>query len=131
MDVDAAKTALRREIRLAYPRVRKASELPFHDYWKAQEAYIAFHAPHLATKIVEGLARGAVHEAKDAERIGTIPKPWIVSNEVKEIWRAAGQDNGDRLVKTETSGRHFTTVENTDNAKPRRTRQGIGQGRFL
>ena len=86
MNADAVKAALIRATRQAWPKVTKASDLPFPEYWRKQTEFLTFHAPHVGDTLMDQLIEEAVQIALDAERSGTEPKPWEVSARVREIW---------------------------------------------
>ena len=87
MTVDEAKAALARAVKRAWPNVAKASDLPFQDYWKKQMEWLTFHAPRIGDKLLEQFVDYMIATAQAAEREGQAPKPWIVPDKVKEIWK--------------------------------------------
>ena len=89
MTADEVKTALGKAVRRAWPKVAKASELPFPDYWKGATEWLAFHAPHIGDELMGRFIADIVREAVCADAAGTEPAARKISNEVKEIWNRA------------------------------------------
>ena len=94
MKPEEAKAALSRTVKQTWPNVARASELPFPDYWKRQTEWLTFHAPHIGEKMVDQIVAGMIVIAQEAVRTGQAPKPWIVPEKVKEIWRKVKDGTG-------------------------------------
>ena len=103
MKPEDAKAALVRAVQRAWPNVAKASELPFPDYWKKETEWLTFHAPHLGDKLIDQFISDMIAIAQEAERTGQAPKPWIVPEKVKEIWRKAEERAGTEARRPEES----------------------------
>ena len=86
MKVEEAKATLASAAKRAWPNVAKASDLPFQDYWKKQMEWLTFHAPHIGEKLLRQFVSDMIERAKEAERLGRVPEPWIVPDKVKSIW---------------------------------------------
>ena len=87
MTTDEVKTALGKAVRRAWPKVAKASDLPYPDYWKSATEWLCFHAPHIGDGLIQRLIADVVREALLAEAAGAEPKPYKVPDKVREIWR--------------------------------------------
>ena len=86
MTADEVKAALAKAARRCWPDVKKASDLPFPDYWKAVTEWLTFHAPHIGDALLWKLIDDFAVSAKEAEERGLAPIAPRVSDEVKEIW---------------------------------------------
>jgi len=89
MTADEVKAALAKAARRCWPDVKKASDLPFPDYWKAVTEWLTFHAPHIGDALMWKLIDDFAVSAKEAEERGQAPVPPKVSDEVKAIWAKA------------------------------------------
>ena len=95
MTVENAKLILSREVKRVWPH-----GAPFPDYWKKQAAWLAFHAPHIGEKLVRQFVADMIETAQESLRADHTPKPYVVPENVREIWRKAEADG---LVVPEVS----------------------------
>ncbi len=86
MTAKEIKEALARAARKAWPRVAKASDLPFPDYWRNKVEWLTFHAPHIGDRMMRVLIEDAVRDAVLAEAAGKEPVCPPVPASVKKIW---------------------------------------------
>ena len=86
MTADEVKAALAKAARRCWPDVKKASDLPFPDYWKAVTEWLTFHAPRIGDALLWKLIDDFAVDAKWAVERGLAPIAPRVSDEVKEIW---------------------------------------------
>lgn len=89
MTAREVKTSLAKAARRCWPDVKKASDLPFPDYWKAVTEWLTFHAPHVGDALMWKLIYDFAVSAKEAEERGEEPTPPKVPERVREIWRKA------------------------------------------
>lgn len=86
MTADEVKASLAKAARRCWPDVKKASDLPFPEYWKAVTEWLTFHAPHVGDALMWKLIDEFAVSAKEAEERGEAPVPPKVSDEVRAIW---------------------------------------------
>ena len=86
MTADEVKASLAKAARRCWPDVKKASDLPFPEYWKGATEWLTFHAPHVGDALMWKIIDGFVVSAKEAEERGEAPVPPKVSDEVRAIW---------------------------------------------
>ena len=84
MTAENAKLILSRELKRVWPH-----GVPFPDYWKKQAAWLAFHAPHIGEKLVRQFVADMIETAQESLRADHTPKPYVVPESVREIWRKA------------------------------------------
>ena len=89
MTAREVKTSLAKAARRCWPNVKKASDLPFPDYWKAVAEWLTFHAPRVGDALMWKLIDDFAVSAKEAEERGEAPTPPKVPERVREIWRMA------------------------------------------
>ena len=84
MTVENTKFILSRELKRVWPH-----GAPFPDYWKKQAAWLAFHAPHIGEKLVRQFVADMIETAQESLRADHTPKPYVVPESIREIWRKA------------------------------------------
>lgn len=89
MSADEVRGALSRAVRRVWPHARKASDLPFPEYWRRQAQWLAFHAPRVGERVMDALIGDVVRVAERAVRMGGEPQPWTVPDWQREMWRGA------------------------------------------
>ena len=89
MTAAEVKASLAKAARRCWPDVKKASDLPFPEYWKAVTEWLTFHAPHVGDALMWKLIDEFAVSAKEAEERGLKPAAPKVSDEVKAIWAKA------------------------------------------
>lgn len=99
MTADEVKASLAKAARRCWPDVKKASDLPFPEYWKAVTEWLTFHAPHVGDALMWKLIDEFAGSAKEAEERGEAPVPPKVSDEVRAIWSKA--ERGDKSAPRE------------------------------
>lgn len=87
MTADEVKAALAKAARRYWPNVKKASGLPFPDYWRGAAEWLCFHARHVGDGLMERFIATVVREAVDAEDLGLKPRGWAIPEKIREIWR--------------------------------------------
>ena len=87
MTVENAKLILSREVKRVWPH-----GAPFPDYWKKQAAWLSFHAPRIGEKLLRQFVADMIETAQEALRMDRTPKPYVVPESVREIWRKAEAD---------------------------------------
>ena len=73
MTADEVKAALAKAAKKAWPETKKASDLPFPEYWKGAAEWLLFHAPHVDDRLMRRFIEDVVREAVLAEAAGTRP----------------------------------------------------------
>lgn len=129
MTAGEVKASLARAARRCWPNVKKASDLPFPDYWKAVIEWLAFQAPHIGDALMWKLIDGFAVSAKEAEESGLKPAAPKVSDEVREIWSRAMAEkpkNPEKPVE-----RAQRPAAQTRPAAPIRPANPMKQGRLL
>lgn len=125
MTAAEAKTTLVRAAKRSWPNAAKTSDLPFLDYWKKQAEWLAFHAPHIGDVLLKDYVKMMLAEAKAAERQRRAPRPWIVPDEVKAIWRKVEAEK-EPVTPMEAKEAKTSTEASPPSPQPR-----LRQGRLL
>lgn len=119
MTADEVKASLAKAARRCWPKVTKASDLPFPEYWKAVTEWLTFHAPHVGDALMLKLIDEFVVSAKEAEESGRKPAAPIVSDEVREIWANAGVRQTEHLRQAELANQDVARKDAWEHAAER------------
>ena len=132
MTAKEIKEALARAARKAWPRVAKASDLPFPDYWRNKVEWLTFHAPHIGDRMMRVLIEDAVRDAVLAEAAGKEPVCPPVPESVKKIWENhAHSGPAQQACLTDSSNVATRGDGGRDHDSTASVRQQMEQGRLL
>lgn len=84
MNADAVRRELSDALSASWP-----DGVPFREYWRRAEEWLAFHAPHVGDGLMRKLITECVAVALLAERNGTPPVAPVVGEAVRKVWEDA------------------------------------------